>query len=222
MPDIFAGSDANVLNILENLANVAADNLPELDLVAADVTPLATKNTTLGNSIIEHLTAQNTAKGAREQKDFNRGAAVSAARALVKKINANPNVPALLRQQLGLPPKDTTRSKPAVPSVAPAPVVEKVGGAQVVLKALNPETDSIAKPEGVKTIRIYEKIVGHNEAAPSGVDQMSLADVVTAGRITRAYNSADLCKTAYLALQYVNSAGEAGPVSVIVPASIAA
>ncbi|MEA2709609.1 MAG: hypothetical protein QOF78_2210, partial [Phycisphaerales bacterium] len=90
------------------------------------------------------------------------------------------------------------------------------------VKAVNPETDSVAKPAGAKTIRIFEKIVAHNEPAPSGIDQMQLADVVTSGRITRTYGSADLCKTAYLAMQYVNSANEAGPVSVIVPASIAA
>ena len=101
-------------------------------------------------------------------------------------------------------------------------MVEKVGGSQVTLSAVNPQTNSLAKPDGSRSIRIYEKVVGHGEAAPTGVDQMRLRDVVTAGRITLPYASADLCKTAYLALQYVNGAGEAGPVSVIVPASIAA
>ncbi|MEA2707911.1 MAG: hypothetical protein QOF78_512, partial [Phycisphaerales bacterium] len=91
--------------------------------------------------------------------------------------------------------------------MAPAVVVEKVGGAQVVLKVLNPETDSVAKPDGVKIIRIYEKVVAHNEPAPGGVDQMSLVDVVTSGRVVRPYPTSDLCKTAFLATQYVNSAG---------------
>jgi hypothetical protein len=222
MTDVLSTSDAALANFLANFATVGGANSVALGTTASEWTDMTTASSDFSEALTDHVAAQNTARGARQVKDSKRGTGVSKARVLIKKINANPNVSPLLRQQLGLPEKDTERSKPPVPTVAPAPVVEKVGGSQIVVKAINPETDSVAKPEGAKTIRIFEKIVAHNEPAPTGIDQMQLADVVTAGRITRSYGSADLCKTAYLAMLYVNSAGEAGPVSVIVPASIAA
>jgi hypothetical protein len=222
MSDYIPGSDAQCDNWLDNFQAVAGANLAALGLTASDATELTFTAGQFTSALAAHQTAQLTAKGARETKDVVKDAAVLAARAVARRVQAKPDVSPLLRQQLGLPERDTTRSKPADVTVAPAPVVEKVGGAQVVLKVTNPETDSVAKPDGVKAIRVFEKVVAHDQTAPEGIDQMTLVDVATNGRITRTFSSADLCKRAYYAFQYVNSAGEAGPVSVIIPASIAA
>ena len=46
---------------------------------------------------------------------------------------------------------------------------------------VNFATQSVGKPAGCRSIRIYEKVVGHDGTPPTGVDQMSLRDVVTTG-----------------------------------------
>ena len=222
MADYLPSKDADLVLFCANFSAVLGVNAVALGVTPAQATQYAGLADTFDTELGGAVAARATARAATDIKDQAKAELVARTRELAQMFYANPAVADSLRSQLGLPVRDDDRTPAPPPTATPVPEVEKVGGSQVVLRVVNGETGKASKPEGARGIQVFEKVVAHNEPAPSGIDQMTLVEVASSGRITRDYDTADLCKTAYYAFRYTNVKGEAGPVSVIIPASIAA
>ena len=83
MADYIPGGDAAFNAWLDNFVTYATANLANLGLVAGDLTPVTTAQTAWATALSAHVTAQQAAKSATQQKNTDRVAVVSLVRALV-------------------------------------------------------------------------------------------------------------------------------------------
>jgi hypothetical protein len=221
MGDFIESNDEMLEAQSNTLSGAVTGNEVNYNLTVPIVTAFNSKRTGFASLLADYNTARANAQAARAAKDQLKGELIAEIRKINNLVQAGPNVGADLKEAAGLPVHDENPSPSGPPTEQPAGVIEKVGGAQVVLKITNPE-GSITKPAGTRAIQVFEKVLAHGQTPPTHVAEMNLVDVATSGRITRTFGPEDLCKTAYFGFRYVNAKGEAGPMSVIIPASIAA
>ncbi|HUU83630.1 MAG TPA: hypothetical protein VM243_09015 [Phycisphaerae bacterium] len=81
MADYIAGGDAEFNAWLDNFVTYASAKLAELGLAAGDLTPITTAQTTWAGALAAHVTAQQTARSATQQKNADRAAVLSLVRA---------------------------------------------------------------------------------------------------------------------------------------------
>jgi hypothetical protein len=119
-------------------------------------------------------------------------------------------------------PRKTTRTASKDPTTRPVATTENVEGLTQVFRLADSETGKKSKPEGVASVEMRMKIVGHGEATPTDVAQLDFAGISTTTKITRTFDGQDQCKTAYWAFRWISNRGATGPWSTITAATIAA
>ncbi len=116
MADYIPSSDAEFNGWLGNFVTYASANEVALGLTLGDVTPIATAQTTWAGSLAAHVTAQQTAKSATQQKNTDRASVVTLVRALVGQLQASAAVDDTERAALGItvPDSEPTPTGPPV------------------------------------------------------------------------------------------------------------
>jgi len=99
-------------------------NLAGLGVVAADLTPIITAQGAWSSAYSAHVAVSAAAQSARQNKDDNRGSLESLIRALVRRLQASPDVSDPERQQLGITVTDAERTPVGPPTSRPVATVD--------------------------------------------------------------------------------------------------
>jgi hypothetical protein len=179
MADYIPAPDADFHAWQQNFVSYASGNLGALGLVAGDLTPVTTAQSTWGTAYPAHVSAQQNAQGATQTKKDARSAYVAALRPLVKRLQASAAADAAERANLGHTVPDTEPTPTGPPTTAP---LGKIDCGQRLLHTINfmDETTptSKSKPAGVLGAEIWIKIGSPAAGIALGVVEESDARVV--------------------------------------------
>lgn len=218
MPDFIPDSDTQFTAWVNNFVTYVNANLADLGLVAGDMTPVNTAQTSWNTGYSAHVTAQAAAVSAGQTKDAGRVTLESAIRVVVRKMRGSGQVSDSEAAAAGLTVRDTIRTAVAAPTTAP---IGKVDTSQRLRHAVSFADASTpagkAKPNGVLGCEVWIKIGG---AAPADPSELTFLATDTKTPYTRLFNGEDGGKTAHYMLRWVSTRAEHGPWSETVSATI--
>ena len=102
MPDYLPGSDTGFQAWVDNFVTYAGAHLVELGLAPGNMIAIMDGKTDFATKMSANVTAQQAAQSARQAKDDSRDILESAVRALVKQLQASPDVDDTERAALGI------------------------------------------------------------------------------------------------------------------------
>lgn len=124
--DYIPSKEGDIVPWTENFIAVANANLAVLGLVPSETSALTTKKGEYSTNLNAAIAKQAESKAATESKNISKNALVANIRVLARQIQARPDVPDNLREQLGLNVPDTNPTH-----VYPFPPVDLSGGVGV-------------------------------------------------------------------------------------------
>ena len=218
MADFIPDNDADLVAWTTNFVTYANGNLAALGLVAADMAPITTNQTTFNTTFNANIAAQNAAQSAAAAKDMARADLESVLRALVRKIQASASVTNAQRQSLGISLRGAARTPASAPPSPPILTVDTSQRLRHTIAFVDSTTPtSKAKPDGVLGCEIWVKIGG---APPTDPSELSFLGLDTRTPYTTEFDGADAGKTAHYMGRWVSTRTEHGPWSETASATI--
>jgi hypothetical protein len=218
MADFLPDNDAELVAWTTNFVTYANANLAALGLVAGDLAPITTNQTTFNTTFNANIAAQNAAKNAAAAKDTARANLETVLRTLVRKIQANAAVTNAQRQSLGISLRGTARTPVGAPTSHPVLAVDTSQRLRHTVAFVDSATPtSKAKPDGVLGCEIWVKIGG---APPTDPSELSFLGLDTRTPYTVEYSGDDAGKTAHYMARWTNTRAEQGPWSETASATI--
>jgi hypothetical protein len=219
MADYLPGPDADYQAWVANFVTYANANLAALGLVAADMTPVTTAQTTFNTAFTDHIAAKQAAMAAKQTKDVGRQTLTAAIRPLVRRLQASSVVTDAERAALGIT-VPATPGPIGPPTTAPLVSIECGNRLQHTLRFVDSATPTRrSKPAGVMGVEIWSKV---GTTPPANEGELSFVSVDTSQPAVINYDAADGNKNAYYWLRWVNPTGERGPWSEQASATIGA
>ncbi len=221
--DYIPRPDAEFSGWLDNFVSYANANLAALGLVAADMTPTTTAQTTWKVVYPAHITAQDAAQSARQAKDAGRTSVEAAVRPLVRRLQASPAVSDAERAALGITVPDPGGSPIGPPTTHPIVAIECGARLQHTINFTDSATPTRkAKPAGVLGAEIWVNILPIGSPTPTDPDSFTFVSLDTRTPYTLNFDGADGGKNAHYILRWVNPTGQKGPWSETATATIGA
>ncbi len=197
-----------------------ATNAGTVGVLPATASALTAALTDWTDGLTDDRAKAAAAQSATALKNERRAALTALARPVIQAIQANPAVTNDMRQLMGLPIPDTTRTRVPVPTTRPVIKIETREHLQHIIHFRDEATPaSKAKPNGVRgaQVRVF---IGANP--PADLEQFPWVALDSATPYLMLHNAADAGKTAYYALRWENTRGETGPWSDAASATIPA
>jgi len=218
MGDIVPHSDAEFTTFANTFVNYVAAHAVALGVAPATATALTNGLSDWTDNFAAHQTAQTNAQAARATKDTARETLTNLARPTIQMIQANPAVTDEQRVGAGLPIRDATRTRVAVPTTRPVGQVDTSQRLQHTISWRDESApNSKAKPAGVRGAEIWLYIGPTPPADPSLAHFVALD---TASPYVLVHDAADAGKLAHYLLRWVNTRSEPGPWSETISATI--
>jgi hypothetical protein len=165
-----------------------------------------------------HLAAQTDAASKRAAKDEARDAYIAELRKQVQQTQHTPGVTDADRAALGLSARDTVRTAAAVPASRPVATIEAGVSLRHTINFFDEGTPNARrKPDGVMGCEIWCKV---GDPAPTDPAQLSFVALDTATPYINNFDGADVGKTAYYRLRWLNTRSEPGPWSQLYSATV--
>ena len=216
--DYIPAPDADINNWQPTLLSYITANRAALGVSTGALTALTDAQTAWTAAYGTHLTSQATATSDRQTKDDARTAYVTLIRAAVGQMQKNPAVTDTQRQAMQITVPDTTHTPAGVPASRPTVKIDSSQRLSHKLEFRDEATPtSRAKPAGVAACEVW---LFTGTTPPAGPAAMHLQAVDRSTPYLMEFDSADAGKTAWWALRWVNTAGEHGPWSTTVSATI--
>lgn len=205
--------------VTEQFVPFATANAAQLNLSAGDVTELTTAKTDWTDTWTAFQNAKHAYEALVLEKNATRAAMEAVIRKDANKIQADPSVTNVAKQGLGITVRKTTRDPVPRPETVPALArIDTSTRAILRLFIVDSTTpESRAKPPGVKGCEIREQVGG---TAPTDPEAMTFLAIETRPPYRADFDAADVGKTVYFALRWMNNRGETGPWSQIFSAVI--
>jgi hypothetical protein len=218
MADFIPRPDEQFDTFANTFVNYATAHAVALGIPAATATALTNGLSDWTDNFAAHQTAQTNAQAARATKDTSRDGLEGQIRPTAAMIQANPAVTDEQRAALGLPIRDTTRTRTPAPTTRPVGQVDTSQRLQHTISWRDESSpNSKAKPAGVRGAEIWLYIGPTPPADPSLAHFVALD---TASPYLLVHDAADAGKIAHYLLRWVNSRSEPGPWSETVSATI--
>ncbi|OQY03566.1 MAG: hypothetical protein B6I25_07935 [Planctomycetales bacterium 4572_13] len=216
--------DNDFLVWVTNFDTYATAHLAELGITAGDMIPITAGRIDFDTKLTANVTAQQAAQSARQGKTDSRSQLESVTRALVRQLQASPDVDDTERAALGITVPDTVKTMATASiSTRPVGVVDTSQRLRHEIRFFDEATPtSRAKPAGVMGCEIWVKVLPAGDAPPVGDDGLSFVTLDTASPYTVEYDGTDGGKTAHYMLRWVKKNGDKGPWSETVSATITA
>ena len=203
-----------------NFVNYASANLADLGLALPDLISILSAQGAWTPSLTAHVAAQANAQSACATKDGNRTALEALIRALVRRLQASPDVSDAEREALGITVPDSVATAAAIPTTRPICQVDTSQRLQHTISFTDESTPTRkAKPAGVMGAEIWVKI---GPTPPVDPGELTFLAVDTRTPYTRDFDGTDGGKQAHYMLRWVNTRGETGPWSETATATIGA
>jgi hypothetical protein len=133
-------------------------------------------------------------------------------------VRFNKKMDEAAKARMGVFPRDTTPTRHPTPSVRPDIVVENTRNHfEHKIRALDPANGKATKPEGVHGMRYSWQVGGEKPASAESLPKSKFSRKTD---LVITHTEADKAQTAYYAVSYENSAGDAGPWSPVEEAVI--
>ena len=221
MADYIPAPDAEFNAWLSNFVTYASANEVALGLVVGDLTAITTAQTSWSGALAAHVTAQQGAKSATQQKNADRAAVVSLVRALVGQLQASAEVDDTERAALGITVADTVPTPTGPPTTRPLLMAGCIQRLQHTIAFMDETTPtSKAKPAGVLGAEIWVKV---DDPPPVDPDtDLRFLGVDTRTPYLAQFSGADGGKPAHYMARWVNTRGEKGPWSETLTVTISA
>ena len=205
---------------MDTLVTYIAGHAVAVGLTTGQATALTNAKDAWGDDDAAQKTAETALHAATAAKNTSKANLITLARAAINIIQNNPAVTDEVRELMGLPIPDTTRTRAAVPTTKPVATIQTLEHLQHVVNWRDEATPkSKAKPKGVRGAQIHVW-VGPNP--PADVGQFPWVALDSATPYLMVHDAANAGKTAYYALRWENTRGETGPWSDVVSATITA
>ncbi len=199
-------------------------NLAGLGLVAGDMTPVTTAQTTWNTKYPAHVAAAAAAIAAREGKDAARTGVEAAVRPLVRRLQASASVDDTERAALGITVPGKEPSPLGPPTTRPVVTVDASQRLPHTIDLTHESTPTRrAKPAGVigaNNVRVAWASRPRTGPPPVDPGELTFLAVDTRAPYTRDYDGPQGNKPAHYMLRWVNSRGEVGPWSATAMATI--
>ena len=218
MPDAIPHGDEEFDTFINKLVTYIAGHATNLGVSTGMVTSLNAQLQSWSDDFADHQAKAAAALAATEVKNEDKEALTTTARAAIRIIQNNPAVTDEQRLLMGLPVRDTTRTR--VPAPTTKPVVEIKTGQhfqQVLHWRDEAQPKSKAKPAGVRGAQIWMWVGANVPADPADFRWLALDSATPYLHI---HDAGDAGKLAYYALRWENTHGETGPWSDVVSATV--
>ena len=219
MGDYIPRTEAEFNNWQVNLVSIVTENATAWSIPAEQVTALVALQTTWTTAYAKASNKQNrTAADVlvknKAGDDFKKGL-----RNFVQLwLARNPLVADADRVRMVITVYTGSRTPVPAPDTAPIGTIDFSVRLQHVITFYDQEAaHSNAKPKGVSGCEIYLKVDGD---APVSVDEMQFQGICSASPFVQKFKPAQVGKTAWYWLRWVNSKGETGPWSIPVSAMV--
>ncbi|MBI9015961.1 MAG: hypothetical protein JEZ07_01745 [Phycisphaerae bacterium] len=220
MSDYIPRGDAEFQLWLQNFTAYANEHLADLGLETADIAPIINDLAAFANAMDTHIAARQAAQAARQTKNAARTQAESAARALVRQLQASPVVDNTEKTALGITVPGQNHHSGGI-ETRPIGSVDTSQRLRHEIRFVDEATPTRrAKPAGVMGCEIWVKVSVPGDPAPIGPDELSFVTLDTASPYIVEYDGADGGKTAHYMLRWVKTNGQKGPWSETVSATI--
>ena len=202
------------------------DHLVDLGLSAADVAGLNAGAATWTGDYPAHTAAQAAGRAARQAKDQARDALKVDVRALVRRLQASPNVDDGERAAMGITVPDRVPTPAGPPTTRPVVRVDTGQRLRHTIHFADEATPTRRlKPSGVMGAEIWVKVAepqGGQAPPPSGPSELKFLSLATRTPQVAEFPGADGGKTAHYMLRWIATTGEKGPWSETASATIGA
>ena len=214
--DNIPSSDPAFHNWVGPFAGFVSTNATAWGLDPAVVTPLTNAVATWTTAYPAHGTAQRASFAASKTKKQARAALEGVARPLIQSLQTNSKVTDAQRKQMKINVRTTKRSRVAVPTTAPQPVIDTSQRLRHIVNYVD-STFGGGKPAGVSYCEIWAKIGG---PAPTDESQLVYLGNATKSPQLEEFSATQAGQMVWYWLRWVNTRGEFGPWSVQVSATI--
>ena len=217
--------EADLANYLVAVSATVSANAATYGQTAPQATALATAVTEFVNALALASDPATRTEAAVALKDTKKAVAVSRLRLLNRQVQANPEVTAQQKADIGLPIHKATRTPKGVP--ATRPVLSLIGaptGFEVPVQIVDETTPTKkARPIDVDAAEIYSYVLSSpDEQPPEDLEMWRFEGLATRYRFAVDYQQADEGKTTLIKAAWINPRGQRGPVSAPIVAKVAA
>lgn len=195
-----------------NLAALGVDPLdPDLAAINAAAADWQAK-------LPAHRTKRNEAQAARQDKDDSKRAYEEAIRRMTRRLQVSAAVGDDERAGLGIPRRDTIRTRPAAPASNPILQIDTSSRLQLTIRFRDSDNAAPrARPKGVLGCELWIKIGGD---LPQGLHDFTFLALAPCTPYIARFDGAQTNHTAYFIARWMNTRGEFGPWSTITSATI--
>jgi len=207
-----------------NFVTYVNAHLADLGLVAGDVAPINAAQATWTTDYPAHTAAQTAAQAARQGKDDARAGLEGAIRALIRRLQASPDVDNAERAAMGITVPDREGSPiGGAPTSRPVVNVDTSQRLQHTIHFADESSPtSKAKPAGVMGTEVWVKVAAVGQPPPADPSELTFLAVDTRTPYLASFDGADAGKTAHYMLRWVSTTGEKGPWSETASATVGA
>jgi hypothetical protein len=220
MPDwIASGDDEFDDQMREKLGPWMQGNFSTSGFTAAENTALQDDITAWGYAYTAFKNLESQFHSATQDKDTKRAALEARARPVNNKLQANPAITNAMKEAAGITVPKETRTPAAVPSTTPH-LHKTDTSTRAILRLFFSDSatpGTTAKPAGVKFCEVVAQIGG---AAPASPDTLDTVALESRAPYRFDFDAADVGKTVYMALRWINTKGQKGPWSQIYTAVV--
>jgi hypothetical protein len=220
MPDVIPQADADFNQFMQVFVPYVGGHAVNLGLTAPQATALNSVYTDWSDAYGAKRDAELAAEAATATKESAKAALMTLAREFINIIQTHPGITDDVRQLMGLPIPDTTRTRAPVPTTKPVVTVDTRQHLQHVVHWRDEsKPKSKAKPKGVRgaVIRVF---VG--PTPPADPKEFEWVALDSATPYLLVHDAGDAGKLAHYALCWENTHSEDGPWSDVITATITA
>lgn len=192
------------------LVSILQANATAWGITAADITALIVLQTLWTAAFGKAANKQNRTSADVQAKDDARLNYENALRRFIAQwLSNNSKVPNSERQRMGITVKTGSRTAAPVPTTCPVASIDFSSRLQHTIAFADEATPRTrAKPDGVHGCEVWMKL---SNVAPTDASEFIFLATDTATPFVATFNSADVGKTAWYMLRWVNTRGERGP-----------
>lgn len=202
-----------------SLVTIVQTNATAWGILPADVAALIALQVAWAAAFAKASNKQNrTAADVQAKTDARKNYEAFLRKFIAQWLSNNARVPNSERQRMGITVKTGTRTAAPVPETCPMLTIDFSSRLQHTISFVDEATPrSKAKPAGVHGCEVWMKL---GNDAPKDISEFTYLGTDTATPYIATFDSADIGKTAWYMLRWVNTRGERGPWSATMSAIV--
>ena len=215
--DYIPARDFDFLVWIDNFAEVLAVNSVVLKLESTKVTEIQSLTAVYKTTLEKALSPEGSHRDTFFKNSYKKELTKCIRNIVSGNLNYNPAMTAILRNEMGLHPRNPRRRRAQKLTVRPRLEVFP-GIQQTIIRYRDEESGRRAKPRGVRGITFHWALL---DDPPESPENLNKTVSKTSGSLVLDFSENERGKALYIAARWENTIGEGGPWSDIMKAHIA-